>query len=100
MLVIVMALYNSAGLPQGPRLCGKRTQQVLRKKLTVLVAMVVMLAMASPALAVPGNGQGVGQGVGGGDISHVDQGNHKGTAKGEGLNNNPHNDGGCQISCG
>ena len=33
---------------------------MLRKKLAVLLAAAMMLAMASPALAVPGNGHGVG----------------------------------------
>lgn len=45
------------------------------------------------ALADPGNAKGWGQGQGGGDIRHVDSGNHTGTAKGEGRNKNPHNDG-------
>jgi hypothetical protein len=34
--------------------------------------------------------EGVGQGAGGGDTAHADFGNHSGTAKGEGRNNNPH----------
>jgi hypothetical protein len=72
---------------------------LLRRRLAVLVATAMMVVMAaSPAWAVPGNGQGADQGIGGGDISHVDQGNHNGTAKEEGLNNNPHNSG-CGVSC-
>jgi hypothetical protein len=59
----------------------------------VLVAMVVMLAMSSPALAAPG-GNGQSHGQGGGYIAHADNGNHK--ANGGGTSNNPHN--GC-FSC-
>ncbi len=69
----------------------------MRRRLSVLVAMVVMLAMASPALADPGKGKGVGQGVGGGDVVHVDNGDQK--AKGGGTSNNPHVGGGC-VACG
>ena len=94
MLVSVMALYSPAG-PITPLLYGRRTEEVLRKKLAVLLAAVMMLAVASPALAAPGNGKGVGTGEGGGDAVHADNGNHVGTAKGEGLNNNPHNDDPC-----
>jgi hypothetical protein len=59
--------------------------------------MLAMTLASGVALAAPGNGKGVGQGVGGGDISNADQGNHTGTNKGEGLNNNPHNDDTCGI---
>jgi hypothetical protein len=43
-------------LPQGPLLCGRRTQQVLRKKLAVLLAAVMMLGVmsVSPAMAAAG----------------------------------------------
>ena len=65
----------------------------MRRRLSVLVAMAVMLAMASPAFADPGNGKGFGQG--GGDIAHSDNG--KKIANGGGRNSNPHN--GCQVLC-
>jgi hypothetical protein len=61
-----------------------------------VVAMAVILAMASPAFADPGNGKGFGQGQGGGDIAHSD--NDKKIANGGARNNNPHN-GGCQFVC-
>ncbi len=63
----------------------------MRRRLSVLVATVMMLAMAAgPAVAAPGgNGQGFGQGQGGGDFVHADNGKH--TAKGGGKLNNPHN---------
>jgi hypothetical protein len=50
MLATVMALYSAAG-PITPH--GRRTQEVLRKKLAVLVAAVMMLGVmsAAPALA-------------------------------------------------
>lgn len=67
----------------------------MRRRLSALVAMAVMLAMASPAFADPGNGKGFGQGQGGGDIAHSDNG--KKIANGGGRNNNPHN--GCQVLC-
>ncbi len=67
----------------------------MRRRLSVLVAMAVMLAMASPTFADPGNGKGFGQGQGGGDIAHSDNG--KKIAIGGGRNN-PHN-GGCQFVC-
>ena len=71
---------------------------MLRKKLTVLVAMALMLAMAvSPAWAAPGNGQGYGQGIAGGDSTHPDNGQH--TTTGGGALNNPHVTGGCDIFC-
>ena len=66
---------------------------VLRKRLAVLLAAVMMLAMASPAFGAPGGqGKGFGQGTGGGDTVHVDNGNH--FAKGGGRANNPHVSGG------
>jgi hypothetical protein len=54
------------------------------RKVAILLAVLVM-ALASPVMAAPGNGQGKG----GGDISHTDPGNHN--ANGGGLSNNPHN---------
>jgi hypothetical protein len=96
MLASVIALYNWAGLPQGPLLCGRRMQEVLRKKLAVLLAAVMMLVMAaSPAWTAPGKGQGGGLGIGGGDAQHADNGQH--TATGGGVSNNPHVGGGCEI---
>ena len=66
----------------------------MRRKLAVLLAAAMILAMASPAFGAPGGqGKGLGQGVGGGDIAHADNGKHK--AVGGGKSNNPHN---C-ISC-
>ena len=54
-LATVVALINAAGLIT-PLLYGRRSEEVLRKKLAVLVATAVMLAMAaSPAVAAPGN---------------------------------------------
>ena len=70
---------------------------MLRRRLAVLLAAVMILVVgASAALAeqspVPGQGKGTGLGRGGGDTAHPDdKGNHSGTNKGEGLNNNPHN---------
>jgi hypothetical protein len=59
----VAALYNPAG-PITPLLYGRRTQEVLRKKLTVLVAMAMMLAMmvasTGVASATPGGEHGQG----------------------------------------
>lgn len=50
----MVALINAAGLPLVPLLYRRRKEQVLRKKLAVLLAMAVMLAVtASPALAAP-----------------------------------------------
>jgi len=67
---------------------------VLRRKLAVLLAVVMMLAIASPAFGAPGgNGKGLGQGAGGGNIVNPDNG--KRVAKGGGLNNNPHVCGAC-----
>ena len=68
---------------------------MLRKKLAVLLAAVMMLTvMASPAVAAPGksgqgneNSQGIGMGEGGGNIVHPDNG--KRVAKGGGTLNNP-----------
>ncbi len=55
MLATVMALYNPAGQIT-PLLYGRRTEEVLRKKLVVLVAVALMMVMAaSPAVAAPGN---------------------------------------------
>jgi hypothetical protein len=67
---------------------------VLRRRLAVLLAAVMMLVMAaSAALAepapVPGQGKGTGLGRGGGDIAHPDSGNHN--ANGGGRLHNPHN---------
>jgi hypothetical protein len=51
MLATVMALCNAAGLIT-PLLYGRRTREVLRKKLAVLLAAVMMLVVsAAPALA-------------------------------------------------
>ena len=52
MHVSVVALYNAAG-PITPLLYGRRAQVVLRKKLAVLLATVMMLGVmsAAPALA-------------------------------------------------
>jgi hypothetical protein len=66
MLATVMALYKAAGLPIVPFLYGRRMEEV-RKKLTVLVAMAMMVAMmaanagvASAADTYKGNGNGYG----------------------------------------
>jgi hypothetical protein len=63
----------------------------MRRRLTVLEVMAVMLAMllamAGMASAAPGNGKGFGQGIGGGNTTHADNGNH--TATGGGPLNNP-----------
>jgi hypothetical protein len=65
--------------------------------LAALVAALVMaLVMAAgPALAAPGNRQGVGQGMGGGNIANPDNGNQ--FAKGGGTSNNPHVGGDCGL---
>jgi hypothetical protein len=57
MLGTVMALYNEAGLGLVPFLYGRRTEEVLRRRISVLLAMALMLAVmgAPPAFAVPGN---------------------------------------------
>jgi hypothetical protein len=60
---------------------------VLRKKLAVLLAAAMMVMAVSPAWAAPGNGQGYGQGIGGGNATHGDSGQH--TATGGGQLNNP-----------
>jgi len=49
MLVSVVALYNAAG-PITPLLYGRRAQEVLRKKLAVLLATVMMLGVMSAAV--------------------------------------------------
>jgi flagellin-like protein len=67
---------------------------VLRRRLSALLAAVMMVAMtlaSGVALAEPGGqGNGIGQGVGGGDNHQFDSGNRFGIAKGEGRHNNPH----------
>jgi hypothetical protein len=50
----------------------------------MVLAMAVVTA--GPALAAPGNGQGVGQGIGDGNTTHPDNGNH--TANSGGALNN------------
>jgi hypothetical protein len=54
-----MPLYNPAGQIT-PLLYGRRTEEVLRKKLTVLVAMAMMLASSGVAWATPGGEHGQG----------------------------------------
>lgn len=63
---------------------------MLSKKLTVLLAAVMMLVMAaSPAWAAAGGHlHGNGRAVGGGNFVHSDSGNHTQTGGGQG--NNPH----------
>jgi hypothetical protein len=58
MHVSVVALYNAAG-PITPLLYGRRAQVVLRKKLAVLLATVMMIGVmgVSPALADDDLGQ-------------------------------------------
>jgi len=62
MLVSVVALYNAAG-PITPLLYGRRAQEVLRKKLAVLLATVMMLGVMSAAPALAHH-----------DVGHVNQG--------------------------
>jgi hypothetical protein len=61
---------------------------VMRQPLQPVMMMAVMLmfAVAGPVSAI---GLHTGGGHGGGNI-HPNHGKHTGTAKGEGLNNNPH----------
>jgi hypothetical protein len=48
-----MALYSAAELPRVPFLYGRRTQEVLRKKVAIMLAAVMMLGVmsVSPAMA-------------------------------------------------
>ena len=95
MLVTLGALINAERGPSAPLLYGRRSEEVLRKKLAVLLAAVMMLIMAaSPAWAAPGKSgqgnevsQGIGKGRGGGDLINPDNGDQK--AKGGGTLNNP-----------
>ena len=89
MLATVVALYNQLG-PITPLLDGRRSEEVLRKKLTVLVTVVMMLVMvASPAWAIPGCGKfcspingNSGNHIG--DARNDDSGNHTGGGAGGG----------------
>jgi hypothetical protein len=90
MLANVAVLYSAAGC-RVPLLYGRRMEEVLlRRRLVLLVATVMKLVMAaSPAWAVPGNGQGAGLGQAGGDTVNVDNGQK--TRVGGGPLNDPHN---------
>jgi hypothetical protein len=95
-----MALYNLAGLPRGPLLDGRRTEEVLRKKLAVLLAATMMVVMAvSPAWAAPGgNLKGNGDGQGAGDTINTKDTSSGGAQKtrvGGGPLNNPNVCDGC-----
>src|SRR5215211_6721617 len=62
MLASVMALYNSAGLPQGPLLCGRRTESMamtLSRRILVLVVTILMaLTMVAGPVASGADGKG------------------------------------------
>ena len=47
-----------------------------RLLLLLAAALMALLVTAGPPLAAPGNGQGVAQGMGGGNITHLDNGQH------------------------
>jgi hypothetical protein len=101
MLVIVAALYSVARPSSLAPLWKEDGRSVVEEKVAVLLAAAkLVITAASPAWATPG-GQGNGNdgGVGGVSATHIDDGNQKGAAKGEGPNDNPHRDG-CQIACG
>ncbi len=69
-----------------------------RLLLLVVAALMALMLTAGPAFAVPGKGQGIawGGGTGGGDVGHLDRGNHY--AYGGGTFNNPHVSG-CGGAC-
>jgi hypothetical protein len=91
MLATVMSLFNSAGLPQGPLLCGRRTESMAMTLSRRIAVLVVTILMALTMVAGPvASGADAGPKKDGGKNNGWGNGN----AGGQGHKDNP-----CQI-CG